>query len=329
MQREGIHVFARLAIEFGSFEDRFRGGLLVTNEDGESSLQNLVQSSHSSYRYDEDHNQYIDNIFVAEMIRLRRMDLFNEEDIEEYELVHNLCRDINYFAANRFKFLVEWVPSSLRQIDEDGSLPLHHAAACQFTEGFQTVFEYGIRYYPIMIGINLLFQKDATVDVDNDGGDDDDDDDDDTPLDTPFQIACYEFERERAIEVVEETLARYSGTTPLDTVEALVLSANDVNAHLDCTYFLLRREPDLLIRLLHGSTSNNNDVTNDNVDGDDDDDDDNNNAIYDNVNRREDDRLDVDGNTDNGIRNDEHHDDATSTMDTNENNRKRKRDDPE
>jgi len=96
------------------------------------------------------------------------------------------------------------------------------------------------RYYPFKKGIRLLFQKD------NDG-------------DTPFQVACRRYGRDKVMEIVEEILTRYhSEGTPLHIVEALMETAVDENIHLDGSYFLLRREPDLLMRLLSGPHNNNN-----------------------------------------------------------------------
>merc|ERR1712238_177738 len=60
--------------------------------------------------------------------------------------------------------------------------------------------------------------------------------------------------------IVEEILTRYhSEGTPLNIVEALMVAAADENIHLDCSYFLLRREPDVLVRLLQSGPYNNND----------------------------------------------------------------------
>jgi hypothetical protein len=47
------------------------------------------------------------------------------------------------------------------------------------------------------------------------------------------------------MEVVEDTLIRYSGT-PINIAEALVMASADKNVHLDCVYFLMRREPDAM-----------------------------------------------------------------------------------
>jgi hypothetical protein len=76
------------------------------------------------------------------------------------------------------------------------------------------------------------------------------------------------------MKVVEETIIRYSSssdnnnTSPLNIVEALISAAIDKNIDLDCVYFLLLRQPDLLVGLLSstpavaaamtGSKNNNN-----------------------------------------------------------------------
>ena len=57
------------------------------------------------------------------------------------------------------------------------------------------------------------------------------------------------------------TCNHFAGT-PLYIVEVLMAAAADKNIHLDCSYLLLRREPDVLFRLLsepHNNNNNNND----------------------------------------------------------------------
>merc|ERR1719162_1573864 len=82
---------------------------------------------------------------------------------------------------------------------------------------------------------------------------------------TPFQYACQEYGRDIVINTVEEILTRYhSEGTPLHIEEALMVAAADENVHLDCSYFLLRREPDVLVRLLSRPH-----IYNNNDDGDD------------------------------------------------------------
>merc|ERR1712183_905561 len=76
------------------------------------------------------------------------------------------------------------------------------------------------------------------------------------------------FERKDVIGVVEETLARYSPTTPVNSMDTLLLAAIDERIHLDCVYFLLRRAPDALIRMVVStSTSTNNTNTTNGVGG--------------------------------------------------------------
>jgi hypothetical protein len=98
--------------------------------------------------------------------------------------------------------------------------------------GFRSVFEIGILYYPKKKGINLLFRKD-NYDA------------------TTFQRACEQFGYEEVMNVAEDALVRHSDTVPppLNIVEALITAAIDENIHLDCVYFLFRREPDVLQKL--------------------------------------------------------------------------------
>jgi hypothetical protein len=86
-------------------------------------------------------------------------------------------------------------------------------------------FEAGIRYYPNKKGICLLFIK------------------------THFQVACRRFGYEEVMRIVDDTLIRYSDT-PINTTEALIMAAMNKNIHLECIYFLIRRQPDILHKLL-------------------------------------------------------------------------------
>merc|ERR1712119_67241 len=75
------------------------------------------------------------------------------------------------------------------------------------------------------------------------------------------------------------TLARYSTATPVNSMDALLLAVIDERIHLDGVCFVLRRQPDVLTRMLPPRLTNNNNsnITGDqgrtvNVDDDDDDD---------------------------------------------------------
>ena len=222
-------------MESHQFRDEERGGLLMNDRYGDNTLHYLVTSYHPSHG--GEYNQRVDTVCRSQLIQLRQMDLFMEEDIPRYELVHNLiCQD--YFAERRLQFLVEWDPSSLVHTNEYGSSPLHYAAcAPTIIQAFRIVFEYLIRYYPNKTGMRLLFQKDNANE-------------------TPFQLACEKYGREVVMRIVEDTLN--NSVIPLNIVEAVVMAAIDGNVHLDCVYFLLRREPDVLVRLLSEPHNNNN-----------------------------------------------------------------------
>jgi len=260
------------------------------------------------YDSEEDY-QRAETSYLTLLVRLRQMYLLIIEDIQEYDFVLQLLKnDDEYFPEKRLRFLVEWDPTALTRTDDDPSwpngiqvhlarhsLPLHHATVrCSTIQGFRSLFEYGILYYPNRKGIILLFTKD-------DNGV------------TPFQLACekqatistdrcnridkevvtqfhleetpFDYRkvdqlvekklakigRDEVMEVIEEVLTRYQsseGTPQLNIADALMLSALDDNVHLDCTFLLLRRHPDVLVQLLHVAEPNNN--SNNNINNNDD-----------------------------------------------------------
>jgi hypothetical protein len=128
--------------------------------------------------------------------------------------------------------------SSLTQTNKNRCLPLH-LAPMHSIQGFRMVLEYGIRYCPSKKRICLLFKKD------NDD-------------DTPFQMACGRCGRDKVMNVIKDTLLDcqrrsedYNNNTgPYNVMDALITAAIDENVHLDCIYFLMRRQPDVLVKLL-------------------------------------------------------------------------------
>jgi hypothetical protein len=224
-----IPVLARLAIELGLFQKE-RGGLLCQDHDGGNVIQNLLYHD-SFHTHNQDHRE---EYHLQVLIELRKMGLLKKKDIIRYDLLDLVCQQYYYFAEKQFQFLVEWDPNSLWKNNRNGLLPLHHAALHRTMQGFQYVFEYGIRYYPNKKGINLLFQQD-------------------TFGCTPFQLACEDHGRDVVMKVIEDTLTRYSDT-PLNIVDALITAAIDENVHLDSVYFLLRRKPVFVLQELLSST---------------------------------------------------------------------------
>ncbi|OEU14483.1 hypothetical protein FRACYDRAFT_241028 [Fragilariopsis cylindrus CCMP1102] len=223
-----IPLLARLALELGLFEEKERGGLLFVDTTGYNILQFLVN--------DMKNRQHSDHMYLNVMIQLRQMGYLKKEDIKKYGLVVILCRCRHVISEKRFRFLVEWDPTSLIKTDgQTGKLPLHFAATYTI-QNFRMVFEYGIRYYPKKKGISLLFFKKSY-----------------TFSRTPFQLACKEFGYEEVMKVVEGILISYSDT-PINITEALLTAAIDENIHLDCVYFLLRREPDVVMKLMSSSS---------------------------------------------------------------------------
>jgi hypothetical protein len=237
-----IPLLARVAIELGLLFDgkEERGGLLWHEEDGINNVLNYLMFTDHAEPHNREHHEHIDDVYLQVLIKLRKMDLLKKEDILMYNLLCTLCCNNDYFAEKRFRFLVEWDPSALIQPNiRYKNVPLHYAASDSTIQGFRIVFEYGIRYYPEKNGINLLLFHISNCLNEK----------------TPFQHVCltYGHGHEQVLEGVEDVLARYSDI-PINIADALLSAAIDEDIHLDCVYFLLRREPDVLMKLLSNSS---------------------------------------------------------------------------
>ena len=235
-----IPTLVRLAIEFSCFAVEERGGLFCDDSDGNNVLR-LLLIAVTHPRLGEEHHQLFDDKSFQVWIQLRQQGHLKKEDIQDHQLLLSTISRNEYgdgFMEKRIRFLVEWDPTALLHLR---CLPLHKAAIYCSIQGFRLVFEYGIHYYPIKKGIIILFQ------INRNG-------------DTPIQFACKKFGRDKVMNVINDTLTRcrYSSDNDapkLNIVEALVMAAIDKSIHLDCVYFLLRREPDLLVKLLPSSSS--------------------------------------------------------------------------
>jgi hypothetical protein len=237
-----VPIVARLAIEL---DRRPRGGLLTKgitrNHARGKALQSLMMSSHLiNHDNNTEHHRLVDNEFLTVMIRLRKMGLLKKKDVCVKELVARICCcEETVFAENRFQFLVEWNPIALTQVgDISGYTPLHYAASFSTLQGFRMVLEYGIRYFPRKKGISLLFKKCKKITLLNPLG----------TINAPFQLACERFGYEQVMQVIDYNAPQ------LNIIEALLSVAIDEEIHLDCVYFLLRREPNVLVNFMMSSS---------------------------------------------------------------------------
>jgi hypothetical protein len=221
-----MSVLARLAIEFGSFEEQYRGGLMCRDDNHDTVLEYLVRN----ITFKQEYQELTDNVCLDVMKELKEIGLMVKEDILRYDLLMRLCQNY-YFGKERFRFLVEWDPTALMHTNQQHKcVPLDFAVRAS-PIAFYVTFDAGIRYFPKKKGISLLFH----IDEDDE---------------TPFQYACKNYAREKAMKVIEDTLTYYHSGTPLNIADALLSAAIDDGIHLDCVYFLLRREPDVLQKLI-------------------------------------------------------------------------------
>ena len=228
-----IHLFAKLAIDFNSFDDTERGGLLIEDPEGDNVFENLALPIPLDHRRDDD-------VISTEWIRLRQMNLMKKDDIREYNLFmacHRCHQTV--IVEPSVRFLVEWDPECLFQIDrqEISPFPLQ-VAATRSVRYFRFLFDYFIRYFPYKKGISMLFRTNPFGYEER----------------SPFSIACgystTPSQQKDVMEVVDAVLARYHSTTPINTIEALMLTATNPTIDLDGVYFLLRRQPEVLLKMM-------------------------------------------------------------------------------
>jgi len=86
-----IAVLARLAIEFHSFEDHERGGLLIEDKDTDNTFVNLMYNVSTRY---PDQNALI----LMQFIRLRRIGFLKKYDIKDYRLICLFCGNNSDFT---------------------------------------------------------------------------------------------------------------------------------------------------------------------------------------------------------------------------------------
>ena len=132
----------------------------------------------------------------------------------------------------------------------------------KYLPAFQFLFEQCIRYYPYKKGISLLFQNVGEFGITNER------------ITTPLAIACRPIyhamnrdpvKRKAVIDVVEDVLSRYAGTTPINTMDAVLAAAMDPEIHVDAVYFLTSRQPDVLISMMKSSKTDCSSINNDHV----------------------------------------------------------------
>ena len=121
-----------------------RGGLLLAEAEDENGLQNVANcGGHSS-------EPSSDSRCLDMLKRIRQSDLFNKEDIREYDLLYISCQQT---SKERFEYLVDWDPEALKEYQHKGEQFLHANTG----EYLAMSLKAGLRYYPEELG--FLFKK--------------------------------------------------------------------------------------------------------------------------------------------------------------------------
>jgi len=230
-----VPLLARLGTELGQFDEDKRGGLLLKDSrSGNNVLQMLAATNLSDHNlYYSEHHQMIDDLYLDAIKRLRATNLFKKEDLRENFVLHCMCKSL-VLPNKRFLYLVEWDPTTLSQLDTHGRLPLHYWANMSTIlglEDFHTVLKAGMRHLSIKEGIGFVFYKD------NNGT-------------TPFQLACNPSLFQLASTVCRKVEEVTKPIEQLVNQDTLLFAFVNKSIHLDGAYFLLRRQPQLLLRTI-------------------------------------------------------------------------------
>jgi hypothetical protein len=251
-----IVLLGRLGIELDQFSEEEKGGLLAKDVNGHNILMRLA-IGFGRYTEDDlpDHQHLVNRLFVVVLQRLKDLNILEKGIVREYELHfltysnergnHYAC---NLYSKDIFRIFIDWDPTILvctTGITE--TLPLHYVAEYNTIGMIRSVFEAGIKYYPKKRGISLMFRKNHRC-IGR----------------TPFDYACERFGTEEVMMVIESTLVDYysennnnknGSIISYNASDALLSAVIDENVHLDGIYFMLRRQPDILQKLLSSSSS--------------------------------------------------------------------------
>lgn len=266
-----IPLLAELGIELGVFLKEERGGLLISYkcDDGHNVLQELVSIQSDDDEFSRAQIEYLlanfkvrrnndekfptflpkkklpvsleellDKEYRDVLKRLWTKNLFKREDIKEYSLLH-LCVGHDYFSEKRFLFLHKLDPMSLIATLESkayrsklqSGLPLHFSTQPKNILGFRTVFLAGFYHFPTKLG--FLFHRNRQGE-------------------TPFQLACSRYGNGAVCTVAKIDTSDIvgggdCGAKTTSTKSMVISAASDEEIHLDGVYFLIRRDPIVLL----------------------------------------------------------------------------------
>jgi hypothetical protein len=260
-----IPLVAELGIELHQFDEELRGGLLSTIY---HRGYNMVMCISGYYRK-ENKTGLVDECFLAVMERLRKNNHLRKEDIQQYNLVGDLCTtDCGYFLERMFLYFVDWDPKVLSTPctpDYGNWMPIHWSGGVEHIgarekssarEMFSSILEASLFHFPEKIG--FLFCEGTQMN---------EEDENDVETGTPFQLAYKKFGRESVIKEVMDQIAKHypidvpsvdvlddvapTSTTTITTTTTttatksfmLLLAANVEKIHLDGLYMILHRDP--------------------------------------------------------------------------------------
>jgi hypothetical protein len=226
-----IPLVVELGIELHQFEAPFdpelRGGLLLTSEDDDGTIWNVLQCiicyHHDEYDDDDtknennNNNEHLDQCFSTVWKKLRDNGRLKKEDIRQYNIIGKmLCSlDSESFIEKQFRYIVDWDPMVLTIpcMPEHGNwLPMHWSDDDNDDDDsniqrFSSILQAGLQYFPEKIG--FVFCEATQTDLPNEEEDSDDENETEDEIQpaTPFQLACKRYGHDAVIKVVNDCIS--------------------------------------------------------------------------------------------------------------------------
>ena len=261
-----IPLFAKLGTEFDFFRNVERGGLIfgTNGMDVFSQLASTCANYNCTAckRSDEEHQQFVDKKFLAVLQRLRKDNLMTKTDIREFNMIDILCKQ-TVFPEQRFKYLVDWDPSTLLANNGQGGRVLSLRLVSRFFDkndisGFRMFYELAMNYYPLEIG--FIFHKMMNNNNNNNNNNtsikksiskssnNNDKWDSSSALlkksVSLFHIACEAYGEEQVRTIVDSGIYTQMKNDPNFTRKALIHATScEESIRMESVYILLHRDP--------------------------------------------------------------------------------------
>jgi len=194
-----------------------------------SHKESTMTTTDNSMEYTE---RLLSILLIDALKRLRQAHLLRKEDIRVYHLV--MWWSCKPKSKMRFEYLIDWDPEALKEPQYDDNKLFHCIIImCKSIDSFTLMLKAGLKHYPEELG--FLFHK-------NNVGK------------TAFEMACTRYGKDEAWGEIEKCLEETTdikmvAKNEMTNLYPFMLAAAGKTTELNKTFYLLRRDPEVLYRV--------------------------------------------------------------------------------